>query len=601
MFKLLINNEESELKESSRLVLNRIILNVNDISDRGIAFSNMITLPSSSKNLRLTGFPNRLSFNNLAFERTKPYQIVYQNTIVSEGDLIVKSYSEKDGIKIQMAEGFNFWQSIGSKKLRDLDLFSDYLEFSAATYNTISTKTGSVWLWSFIRAFDDTVTGDPPGDQLTSRVYSRPSYRVKTLLDNIVSQSGFDIEYNNTLNSTELDDFGFLSNTRDFAVTDNRRIYENVTIPSGLLNLNSASVEFSLAGNTQIVGLTNLENNLYKTSLVLKGTFSALNAGFITITTISGAETLIETIGYNQGPNFINYQTNEFEIDSTTTVLFSTDVNAECFRVIAHINESAIVEVEGDWVGGGGGPPDERSILNDFEMMADYNLPNITQLDLFKAIVKMFFLKVDTDNLKKMIELDSFADVLTINNSIDVSNKLRRFPSVSTGDFFGQLNVMRYSNDDDVNESLGEANFNIDNDSIQREKLFMEIPQFSASNQALIEDNTTITVFIYTENGRTSVKDRICDFGTGVGVPFSCRFSLSTMQSMFTKYYSSFVNSVRRERIMNIDVLLNRIDFNRINKSPIIYIKDLKSYFLVLSISNFEPGKFSSLKVVKYG
>ena len=49
------------------------------------------------------------------------------------------------------------------------------------------------------------------------------------------------------------------------------------------------------------------------------------------------------------------------------------------------------------------------------------------------------------------------------------------------------------------------------------------------------------------------------------------------------------------------EVFLNYNQFVTIQNNPLIYNRDLESYFLVTDISDFERDELTKLKTIKYG
>ena len=594
MFNLFIDSEQVELSQKTRLQMSRLLLELKDISKRGINISNSVTISFTKKNDRLLGYPSRLNSNNTAFEENQGYQITQQNNIISTGDVVIKSFDEKKGIKIQMAEGYGFWNSLGSSQMIDLDLFEFDEVFEDATFALLQNKTASPFLWGL--TLD---SGNVAETALSHLQYSRPQYRSRILLDKICEALGYSIDYNNLFTQTDIDNLGFLSNSRNFVVTDYKRRWQNEVIPQGDIAQATGSLEFSEAGNVDLQG-NNLVNQLYITSYVIKG---VVNSNFDTSISITqtGAETLTERVNIKKGVSFINFRTSEVETNSDVVFSVADEVFFEDVRIYSHINESDIVDIEGDWKGQG-----QKSILDGYQILTDYNLPTMTQAMFFKTIIRQFFLKIDIDVLKKEVKLIEFGDILSTNNAIDLTGKTLRFSAYSSGVSFAQLNELAYNNEDTISEELGRSTFIIDNKNAKANKSFIKMSEFSASKEILVAGNDTLNVDIYTilsaanPASRESIKDRVLIFKTGVGIPFTCTFSDAGWNVLFNKHYAAFVKAISRERVFTVSVLLSFLDFSKLNQNPIVYIGELGSYFLMLKISGFEEGEFSKIKMAKF-
>ena len=590
MFNLQIDNENVELDGRVKLQMSRLILDLADISNRGIKISNALVLPFTKKNDRLTGYPSRLNSNNLAFENNPSFTLTESNNIVSTGEVLIKSFDEKAGIKIQLAEGYEFWRQLGRLQMLDLDLFQYDEEFNVTTFDVLKNKTSSIWLWALTHDSDD-----PAETTLKSLQHSRPHYRQKRLIDEIIEQAGFEVDYTNVVENTIFDDMGLMSNAANFSVSDYMRSWENIAISSGDIDQTSGTLEFEALGNVTLSG-NDLINQLYATSYVIKGEITAFQRTILTITSI-GAETTIFRVSLIVGANFINFRTDELEIGNSTVFSLDENVIFENVRIYSHMNESDIVEIEGNWQA-----PAQRSINDEFLILSDYNLPQMTQDKIFKNVITQLFLKVDIDPLRKKITLSSFNDVLNTNNAIDLTGKTQRFPPYTSGKAFGQLNVLSYNNEDDISPEFGRATFNVLNKNAKPVKQFISLSEFSASKETLIEGNTTVKVEIYniTEASRVSKRDRPVIFATGTNITFTAQFLGIGWQDLFSKNYIEFVNSIARERVMKANMLITYLEFNRISEEPIVYVGELNSYFLVLSLSGFEEGELTTVNMVKF-
>ncbi len=590
MFNLQIDSENVELDGRVKIQMSRLILDLSDISKRGIKISNALVLPFTKKNDRLTGYPSRLNTNNRAFESNPSYTLTDSNNIVSTGEVLIKSFDEKKGIKIQLAEGYDFWRQLGRLQMLDLDLFQYDEEFSVATFDVLKNKTSSIWLWALTHDSDD-----PAETVLKSLQHSRPQYREKRLIDEIIAQAGFEVDYTNVVDNTIFDDMGLMSNTANFSVTDYMRSWDKIAISSGDIVQTSGTLEFEETGNVTLSG-NDLINQLYATSYVIKGNITSPIRTILTITSV-GAETTIFRVNIAQGSNFINFRTDELEIGNSTVFSVDDNVIFENVRIYSHMNESDIVEIEGGWQA-----PAQKSVNNDFLILSDYNLPQMTQSTFFKNVITRLFLKVDIDPLRKKITIRSFSDVLTTNNAINLTGKTQRFPPYTSGKVFGQLNTLSYNNEDDISPEFGRATFSIDNKNAKTIKSFISMPEYSASKETLIEGNTTVKVEIYniTKASRVSKKDRPVIFATGDGIPFTAQFLGIGWQDLFSKNYIEFINSIGRERVMTANMLINYLEFNRISDTPIIYVGELGSYFLVMKLSGYEEGEFTRIDMIKF-
>jgi len=589
MFRLTIQDEEAELGSKSRIQLSRLILDLEDFSRRGILFSNTIKLPYTKKNDRLCGYPSRLSSNNTAFEVNQTYTLSYRNSIISYGSVVLKGFDRKDGISIQLAEGYSFWSHIGKSMLNDLNLFDFDFVFNNANLIALEPKTSSIWL----NAYADWT--NEPIIHAGEDCFIRPFYRYRLLINEIIRQAGYTVDETNVPTLTNYDNIGLSSNGGKFFVTDLKILFEGVGVAAGNVDFADGAVDFNASGSTSFAG-TVLTNADYKTSYALKGwVVSNFDTQIIFQYTV-GASTKTEVLVIPKGRTYVNFRTDEIGIGGLTAVIPSNELLFEDVMIYACINESDIFAVDGDFEG-----PGHTAIFDGYQVLSDYNLPDQTQAVFFKNLLKMLFLKCDVNEQKKEIKLSYFPDILSSNNSFDLSGKVVRYPPITSGDVYGRLNVMRYENDTLVDPALGSAFFSVQSENAPPTKVFISVPEFSASREFANGENS-IQEIVYDTVGlkRVVIKDRIVEFNEGVSINYTANLAGVSMQRLYSANYVNFIESTKRERVINAQVLLNYNDFRTISNKPIVYIADQKSYFLVTEISGWEEAELTNIKMIKF-
>lgn len=572
-----VNIEGEEAQTTSRITLNKILIDLNDLTRRGIAVTNSLKLPPTNQNNRLLGNPNRLSSDNDSFESQKNYVLQDDSTTVSTGKVVVKEYDPKKGSKIQLAEGFDFWSAAGSKLLNDLVLNDFDFVFTTVNMNSRKTKGSDIFITALHSA-----TGEGTNTALVNYAYTRPVYYWKRLLDLIVEDLGYSIDYGNVLTLTELNSLGNLSNAEKFFVSDYKIRFQNVA-QSGDIDYSSSDSVFLKSSRSTTQSGANLLNSTYKTSYVLKGT----------ITSVIDTEIVLSSgdrISVSQGTSFINYRTDELEIGSTFKVSFSDDVTLDDFYIYAAINEADIFEVSG------------TINVSNYLVLADYNLPNQTYKQFIKNILSLQFVDFEVDNDKKEILARYLPDNISTNNVLDFSSKVKRNAPFQGGKTYGQLSVFSYANDDEINEDFGTAFVNIPNENAPETKSIIHISDYSASNEITVSGNNVVSVNIYNtaENKRESVRDRIIYLEDTGSFGINAVFTRISWQRLYSSHYLNFVTATKRERVFTLEAYLTNTDFNRLKTSPVIYVEWLESTFLVTEITGFEKSTLCKLKVIKY-
>ena len=161
---------------------------------------------------------------------------------------------------------------------------------------------------------------------------------------------------------------------------------------------------------------------------------------------------------------------------------------------------------------------------------------------------------------------------------------------------------MQYANDEDINPNLGTAFFTVENKAAQESKIFLDIPEYSASNELSVSGENIIVCSIYnvTENKRSAIKDRIVYFESTGAFGFNAVFNLISFQRIFSDVYAEFIEATKRERGANINAYITKLQFSQLSEFPIVYIDSFKSHFLISSISGFDQKQPATLTAVKY-
>jgi len=579
MFRLLINGEDAELDQRIRIQLSKTLLNLSDLSERGVKFTNAINLPFTEKNDRLTGFPSRLASDNDSFESNQTYQLIGDSGTISSGDVILKDFDDKKGIKIQLSEGFSFWTLAGKKLLNDLVIHDQDFVFTTANMNGLKAKGSGVFVTALHSA-----TGDDTGTALTNFDQTRPCYYFRIILEKIIESLGYTFDFSDVLSLTDLDFIGCLSNAEKFLVSDFKRRFQDVDLV-GTLDISVGTDIFSKAGNV-LLATTTLTNQLYKTSYVIKGTVTA-NISTSLLLNI-GSQT--ERILVPKGESFINFRSDELEIGSVITISTTENVNLTDVHIYSAINENDIFEVE------------NVISVDDYLVLADYNLPQQTQKKFIKNLFKLSFLNTDINEQKKEIKFTYLPSQINTNNTIDLSGNVDRYFTVKSGKTYGQLNVLRYENEDTISRELGSAFFNVDNNNAPENKEFLVIEEYSASNEIIVSTNNVIVLSIYdtTENRRQSRRNRIIFLEETGTFGINAVFNPMSFQRIYSDRYFSFVESTKRERVIVLTAFLTTLQFNALATKPVVYIDFLESHFLIVGVKGFQDNAKCKLEAIKF-
>ena len=581
MYRLAIDGELVEGLPTFKVF--RKILNISNLEERGVRFTNAVNLQPTGHNLRLCGSPQYLATNNDSFEQSPRYTLSDENGIVSQGRIILKSYSKTKGIKIQLTEGLDLWAQAEKKQLNNLILHGDDFQFNGANMDALKVRTSGV----FLTALHDAV-GDKTNTALVDYNYTRPVYIIRNLLDAIAADLGYSINYGDTLSNTKINSIGFPSNCKDFFVSDYKYRFEGTDISGGLTE-GAGSQVFDLGTNvTEAAGV--FTNSTYKTGYVFKGT---IYSNFDTQIVFTFSDRT-EILPIRKGTHFYNFKTDASEIGTTLQVASNEAVTLDDVYFYSIVSEGDVFDITG-------------SInIDGWHVLADYNLPNLTYKSLFKLVFKLFFLSNDEDQSSKELDFVQLGNALDINNVIDLSGRVQitnKEEEWNAGSIYGRLNWMGYANDEDVSEDLGRFYFDGLNENAQAVKSLIKVDEFSASNEVSVSGERVVQFPVYnlTENKRSAVSDRLVYLNEVVAFGFNATFAELGFARLHSDHYVSFVEATRRERVLSLDVLLRYSEFVVLHRNPLIYVSEYSSLFLVTEIKGFEAGQLTKIEVVKYG
>ena len=582
MYRLTVNDEDVELDAKAKIQLSKKLFDLDDISSRGLKFTNAFTLPASNLNDYLLGYPSRLASNNLAFENNQPYILHDENNIVSVGSVVIKSYDENKGIKIQLAEGYDFWVKAGKTLLQDLILHDHDFAFTTANMDALKTKGASVFLTALAA-----MTGNPTHTALTNYNFTRPCFYWFMVLNEIADNLGYELDFDDVLDNTQLQDVGNISNAEDFMVCDMKRRFQSLSF-LGNIDISTGSSEFYKAGNTTISTVT-LTNIAYKTSYVIKGT---VTSSFDTALTLTFTDRVLRVI-IQKGTSFINFRTDAVEIGTTLVISANETVTFDDLYIYTAISEGDIFEEDGAIVGA----------ITNYLVLSDYNLPQQTCKQFLKVLASLFFLDFEVNEYTKTVKLIYLPNKIDPNNVLDLSGQVQRNIEWKNGGMYGQLNSFQYTNDDTVSLHLGDSFFNVQNKNVVESKLFLEIGEYSATDELTTSGENIIKIDIYDQNEkkRASFKDRIVFFDEVGAFGFNAVFNKIAMGVIYSNHYFDFITATKRERSAQIMVKLTKLQFKELSRSPLIYVDFLESNLLVTDINGFTTDGLTKLTVVKYG
>jgi hypothetical protein len=603
MIKVTLNGIEVDLGNSV-VALSKQAYNLSNLNDRNISFSNEITLPRTQKNISIFEHACFINSTSNQFERFYEAHVI-DNTFLFDGVGVLREANNE--YKLQIIDKAKEFFTILDKNINTLDFESDDILFNLTTYNNIKT-TGlagtSVWLWSCIathetRQAKKTIIAPVSGDRLK---WSRPSFRATIMRDRVNALT----EWSIVGGPARIENAVIPANTKAFYFTSYQKAISQTYVVSGTFNVNDLGpADFiisplSITFADQIdIGSFPAASNTLPTIFRLRGAVS-LTADFtLTFKATSSGGTDVQNISYN-------ILSTDTYIDLTTPIFKSTD-------------STYSIKIE---LAGTGNFTFSNTLLytlteeNDFgsftlkrfegyKVKVHDNLPDYKIIDLARLSWWAGGTFFTVDSFEKTINQFSISTLSKL-DALDWSDRFIQGTEFISNDLGGysQINELRYDNDDTVSANLGYDFFTIDNETLDDITTQIQLP-FGASNEVEIDGYNMADLAIYDDDGRIEedVNERILfqyeDSFSGSNISFAI-FSPFSWTNLKLQGYKDLFTSLNRIRVVDCKMNLKKLDFQSIDFRKPIYIDYFGSYFYVLKISNFIPGKATSVKLLKY-
>lgn len=565
----------------SIIALTRNAINLDNLTLRQIDFTNRFRLPKTNINKRIFGFPEIMNSNNTGMDILYNAKLVDQ-IFLFNGKGFLTDINDKY-FEFQLSEASRAFFDDLNKPIHDLDFEDDDFIYNASNYTALNAPSDSVFVWPVMSMHQDRLTGQ------LSRTYIRPHFLFKTILNKIFTSRNWNLTYSE---SDLLDYIALSSNHKTFYVTSFQKTLNTtytVTTTSNITGLNSNDFLYNIFAIS-----TELDLEDFSTIFRFRGTIIASSDFTITIkgTTTTGDITQ-EVINIPQGTNQIDFTSDKFETDEdhhyiqfiltgSGTIQFS-----DCLLYTLH-NETDLGDLS-------------TNPLDNYLVKAYDNLPELNQIDIFRAAMVYTNSIIVPDSFGKSIELKSLKNLSKLNNydwSEKFNNKSENIENQLNG--YAQKNYLAYDNDDTIPEILGRGQFLINNEALQDEITVIDVP-FAASKDIIIDSKTMAFYRIYDDSARLEdeLNPRIVFLYENSGTYYA-KFETLDFIVIKTAYYQNIFDSFERLRVIQGEFNLNKLDVYGFDFTKVVYIEYFKSHFMVISIDDFIPGKLTKVKLLKF-
>jgi hypothetical protein len=263
-------------------------------------------------------------------------------------------------------------------------------------------------------------------------------------------------------------------------------------------------------------------------------------------------------------------------------------------------------------------------LLQDYLIKASYNLPDWNQFDFVQELSRFFFLDFSLQNetVKVTFKKDLlYTNALEINRLIDNARKFLGKTDLSDDIVFTYNDRMKRGyyqksyNNPNLKQDISDVVVMLSDTSSENIVYYSagseyfkigSMPIYSLSLQYNENEDDRAEInhrFYFVTNSELVSSSLIAEINA-VGY-FSNASKTNVipensmiMNELYDKYYSFLFDKIGEAYIIKYSVFLSYLDFIKIMKNKIIYDSKLNKYFLVLSISKFNPSQITELNCI---
>lgn len=574
MAQLIIDGQEIETGES-KLVFSKSGYSFEDWLTKDIPYSERVTLPETSLLNSIFKRPNSPDIYFSKFSKFHIFKYKDNGKIVFSGVCKLLSFNENKEYEIQLLDSsFDLFENLNND-LNALSLDSYDFTFNATSYNTLKVLTSSIWLWCASSMHEDKILAN---NVLSGNLrYSRPFFSIKRLVELMFSTNGWTYDL-----GTYADEFDKLviSAKSEFVFTSFEVSY-STTLAASVLDLSG----YTFLQTDSLTGTTIL-NTTYKSRIRFRGTANADN-DFILQITVGGTKSQVQQFILNQGSEYYDLTSNEFDAGSTIyfTLIGTGNVEFTNFLIYTIIDENDF------------GAMSAGNFIN-MKVKTYDNIPDLSQKELFKHSLVSIGGFFTTNNFNKKLKINSLKSLSKL-GVVDWSDKLVEDTDLIMAiEGYAKNNYYTYDNSDIKPTNLGRGLFQIDDETLQDktdiyESIFEASPEVTITD--LMIDNT-----IYDNTERLNDIGILLVYYEVISSTYTvARFESLNGNALLNNYYANFVKAIQRGEIIEAKFNLNKSDFFLFDFTKLVYLSQKKSVFYVLNINNYSDGELTDVILLK--
>lgn len=339
--------------------------------------------------------------------------------------------------------------------------------------------------------------------------------------------------------------------------------------------------------------------------------------------------TLINTAGINTNILDAEYENNlyEFDVDNeialthnatagslvrvATGIILTHSGGGSATVLNAYHNIGSSIEITKDLIQFGDTYP------------VGINLPEIKQIDVLKFVAAITCSLVDVEDGTNVVRFTRFRDIVNgITQAQDYSDKVESVEITSYQPPLAQNNYLNYSHDDDTNETTGQGNLTIVNNTLPLTAELYRAPFAASKNESWdyagayacqIARYPIIKVWNEAFNDLTGRIFRLKPMGYPIYIGTSTD-PTNTASAKYIAYfaagqsfgdggylgnYSDYQNTMQDYKGCKAVCKLSSSDFKAIDLYKSMYVEHFGAYFLIKIVPDFVEGKKVTVELIK--
>ncbi len=567
MINLIIDNKEA-LLGSAKIALSKSAYNLLDFTAALLNHSQALNLPRCLQNDKIFRYNDTLQSSKNILNQFFDFQLYESGSIVFVGICKVLEVNKLE-YSIQLIDrSISAFNSLNAdiNKLVNIDLEDIY--FTLTYFNILKNIDSGAWVWAANANNTDKQSTSIPETEASLK-YSRPFLRADWILKKAFS----DVRW--TLNG-DFTRFGLSVNHSDFFVCSYEKQYNisvsadydfplgspsfsyNIVNYASYIDIGQTTTAFRFRGNIVVDGEVSIVINAASTTDadISEQTFR-LSTGFVDITS--------EPISTSEANNFVS-----------VSLLVDGSFSSSDFLIYTQISESDLGDLS------------TNPLLN-YKIKTYDNLPEITQVDLFKELCTLAGYYFTTDALKKAINIKKYNALSTLNTSdFDAKLVVNTLAQKSVSDF-AKENIYKYST------ARGHAGLSSNNATGIKQKT-VYTSDFEGSENVVVGGANLAYFGVYDATERVSeVGERVVNLELRSGI-YVANFNDMNFSDVLLNLGIA-KNALENMKIYECELILNRIDFYNFDFTKLVLIQGVA--FFILELADYIQGQTTKAVLLK--